>query len=389
MYSGFVRDYNPGCFLILHVTLQELRARIPDAVFDIYARDIRGSYHGVRRDVLHGVVINHFTSVSQIELLDDVLTTYDAIVIGGDVVWGFGGASCDIFFLQSRRFRARSKPVVIFNCVHTFLTRSRVCGSAPEADELRWLRLVPPDRMGAEHQRRFVEACSRATYVSVRTPYVKAMLDDIGVSGARCVADPAFLLNRDDLDRWRVRMPQMSGRRVITVAAHWSKIDSFLDAIAEREMDRDIVIYPYSMQYGHLELVIAARRRFGDRFGYLDRYYEPLETASIIGQGAASINDTYHGMVLAILAGIPFVTFNNEPKHSSRFYNLLQPLELSGRCVDWSVAEELDHRARVRVWHDAFDRLETAYQPVTARVQELQKELSHHFDDIAALIVDA
>ncbi len=388
MYAGFFRDYNPGCFLIGLCTLEQLRCRLPDASFDIYARDFCGQYKGIRTETMRGIAIHHFPVGDQQSMLDGCLRSYDAVVIGGDVVWGDGERENDIFFLDSPSFLQASQPIVLYNAVHTFLGRKDVswCRTAIGSLRQRAARLRGFTRGSGlvDHRARLRRCCLRASYVSVRAPYVQALLQGIvgSTRTVHCVPDPVFALEPSS--------PATRGRPwdlpAIGVSVRQWMADSFLDAV-DRTPDLDgvrVVLYPYSRQYNQLEFVLSVRNRCGTRFEYIDAYPDPIDTLSLFGQFSASIHDTFHGTVLALTHGIPFAVFDTEPAERSRKRQLLERLHQTDRCIDLGSGGS-DHRSRVEAWLEAF-RMARTRPAAGADCRALRDDVEAHFDRMATVI---
>ncbi len=152
MYGGYFGERNPGCFLILEATLAALQRRLPDVMFDIYAEDAIARFEGLREQVVHGRELRFFSSQWGTTLLRTSLASYDAIVLGGDVILAPPPAP-SVFLLESPELMESPRPPVFYNAAHTALS----------AEEI----LTGP------HAERFRRLCARADYVGVRTEYAE------------------------------------------------------------------------------------------------------------------------------------------------------------------------------------------------------------------------
>ena len=83
MYGGMWREYNPGCYMIAVKTLDEMRRRLPRATFSVFSIDNRSELHGCFHENAYGLDIQFFSRSYQLSLLEDVLSRYDALIIGG------------------------------------------------------------------------------------------------------------------------------------------------------------------------------------------------------------------------------------------------------------------------------------------------------------------
>ncbi|MFY0536161.1 polysaccharide pyruvyl transferase family protein [Nannocystis pusilla] len=173
--------------------------------------------------------------------------------------------------------------------------------------------------------------------MGVRTEYVRDALRELGCADkvAFC-PDPTLSLDLHEVLRG-IEVPRLKRDKKIlglSVMAHF--IEGIVDAIAADAdfLDEyDLWIYPYSRQYNHIEAVLRIQQKYGNRFHYIERYQDPLATVALMAQFDASINDTYHGTIAALLAGIPFLVIDREDEVRSRSRNLLRLFSREDRIV--------------------------------------------------------
>lgn len=316
MYGGYFGERNPGCFLILEATLAALQRRLPDVTFDIYSEDAIARFEGVREQVVHGRELRFFSSQWGTTLLRTRLASYDALVLGGDVILA-PPPPPSVFLLESPEFRETPGPPVFYNAAHTALS----------ADEI----------LTGAHVERFRGLCARASYVGVRTEYARDALTALGYGDkvAFC-PDPTLSLDLPELIRGLEVPPPKRDKKIlgVSVMAH------FVDAVAEALLadaalreQYDVWFYPYSRQYNHIESVLRTRQKYGDAFHYVDEYQDPLDTVALMSMFDASINDTYHGTIVALLLGIPFLVIDREDPIRSRHRNLLRLFSMEDRIL--------------------------------------------------------
>ncbi len=312
MYGGPFREYNPGCFMIGYQAWQELKRRLPDAEYDFYAIDNFGPYEGLQVEEESGIPIRYFGRHHQIDLLENELSTYDALVVGGDVVWGgVAGLENDIFVLNSQTFLNRSRPVVAFNSVYSFYT-AETFGDARE---------------------KFLNACRRAKYVSVRTLYLKRLLEDNGAEDVSYVPDPVLNLDMSAFDSIpaTVKIPPSSKPKLgISISA--LSVYELIETLRNVDLsDFDVWIHPYTRQFHTIETVLRLKKAFGPRFNYIERYLDPIESFRLIGQFDVSFNDTLHGTIAAMIQGVSFIVMNGEDMRISRLEHLLSLFGMGGK----------------------------------------------------------
>lgn len=382
IYGGFSQEYNPGSFALGYVTAAELRRRLPAAQIDVYSRDIFADYDDLSIDEEAGLTVRFFPTAWKERMLTEILPGYDAVVVGGDVVWGDGSPDEDVFFLDDERF-ASTRPVVAFNVVHSWLRAADV--AAPQLVRRRpW---HPEATVLTDHRRRLLGACRRARYVAVRTAHLRELLTDLGVEGVVEVPDPVFLLDPSVLPEPDLRPLRRSGRPLLGISA-----SAFLSNVlraALRSVDLsafDVLVYPFSRQHLHLETVLRLKKELGSELQFLERYPGPLEALSLVGKLDLSINSTMHGTLAAMIQNVPFVTFDSEDPAISRKHQLLQRFGLEGRILRLSG----DFARDVRTIVEGLPPL-LAERPVASEqaLASARGAVRQHFDALVAALTGA
>ncbi|HKG20344.1 MAG TPA: polysaccharide pyruvyl transferase family protein [Blastocatellia bacterium] len=364
LYGGPFREYNPGCFMIGWQTLRELQKRIPDAQFDLYSIDNFAPYSGLQAEEEMGVTLRFFGRHHQIDLLEGDLSSYDLLVVGGDIVWGgVPGLDNDIFLLNSKAFLERSTPAVAFNSVYSFYT-SETFGEARE---------------------KFANACNRAKYVSVRTMYMKEMMEGHGIENISFVPDPVLALDMSVFDGKEpaVRLPGSSKPRLgISISA--LSVYELIEALRRVDLSGfDVWLYPYTRQFHTIETVLRVKKAFGSRFNYIERYLDPAESFRLIGQFDTSFNDTLHGTIAAIIQGVSFIVVNSEDVRISRLEHLLSLFGMGGKMM--RQGDSFSENAAA--WAEALPHfLNNPLRVAEGDLTRVRATIREHFDKIAGLI---
>lgn len=379
MYGGYFAERNPGCFLILEASLRALEQRLPETSFDIYSQDTVGRTEGLRQEVVHGRTLHYFSSYAGPSLLDSRLGDYDALVFGGDIILA-PPPPPSVFFLESPGFQPTTSPPIFYNAAHTSLS----------AEDIQYGR----------HAERLRRLCEHATYVGVRTVYARDALRTIGDPNKIAFApDPALSLDLQALVRTISSPAIESQKKILGVSLMAHFIEPVVEAISNDAAllnEYEVWIYPYSRQYNHIEAVLRIRQRYGDRFKYIDRYQDPLDTVALMSQFDASINDTYHGTIVALLMGVPFLVIDREDPLRSRNRNLLELFSLEERIVSSarhgitdSNEQLLLDDALVQHWAGFLQTLRESPRGQARALHDVQALVESHFDRIAQGILAA
>jgi len=139
--------------------------------------------------------------------------------------------------------------------------------------------------------------------------------------------------------------------------------------------------------------VLRIKQRYGAMFNYIERYQDPLDTVALMSRFDASINDTYHGTIVALLLGMPFVVIDREEPIRSRNRNLLRLFALEDRIVPSRPDGLTDGSddlllgdALVERWSGALRRLREKPRRTLGAAQAL---IDAHFDRIAHGIISS
>lgn len=358
MYGGYYRgEYNPGCIMICLKTYQELKKRIADCEIDIYSIDHEAEGDEIVTENKDGLEINFFPASQGVSLLNSTFSQYDALVIGGDVIWRDFYEQSGIFFIDSEPFLATEKPVVLFNCVHRF-------NSVKTSEQL------------------FVNIEKRSKYISVRTSFLKDELNEIGVNKVKTIPDPVLDLEFKKIDKKSKKKP------LVGISVSLNLCDPLLSILNNSDLSEfDICFYPYSRQYDNHITVMAIKSFFGDRFSYVLDYKDPLETFEMIAGFDISVSDTYHGTIAALIQNVPFVCINTEPPVSSRITHLLKPFGLEKQIVSTYMEEgEGEYETFARCLREFNTLLRNPPRVRDEQLRDVKKVIQGHFDEMAEII---
>lgn len=359
MYGGYYRgDYNPGCIMICLKTHRELKKRISNCEIDIFSIDIKTETDEIVKEHKNGLEINFFPARKGVALLNSLFSRYDALVIGGDVIWSeYYEKNASIFFINSKAFLATQKPAVLFNCVHRFKT--------VETKENLFLNIQ-----------------KRSDYIAVRTEYFKNELDEIGVTKVKAIPDPVLDLHLKKGPKKRNKKP------LIGISISMKLSDPFITLLKQSDLSKfDLCFYPYSRQYDNHISVMSIKSIFGEQFSYILEYKDPLETFEMISSFDISVNDTYHGTIAALIQNIPFVCIDTEPPISSRKTHLLKPFKLEQQVVSlFPELGESNMETGSRCVQE-FNRLINNPPCVNEeQLKEVKATIQNHFDEMARII---
>jgi len=363
MYGGMWKEFNPGCFMTGLKTYKEL-LKINGSKVDIYSIDNKMKGKVLLREDCYGLPITFFSRDIQLDLLENTLSEYDTVVIGGDIVWGGDDVvdDNDIFFARSEKFLSNKSPNLIINCVHTFY------------DDLEIKNV----------SKRFIDVCKRADYVSVRTAAIERRLRSIGIENTVHVPDLAL-----GLDPVILRAPKDRGhsKKLRIGLSVRSKLSTEMISLLEQPFwdDYELVVWPFSRQYYCLETVQKIKEQFGDRFQYIEKYHPPNYSFGMMRNFDLSINDTYHGTIAAILAGTPFISLDVEKEVTSRKDQLLRDLDVD---VSSNIRLSSDSTSNTEVLKREISKkiLERSLEKTPIALNEVRDRISRHFGKIRALI---
>lgn len=366
MYGGMWREYKPGCFMIGHKTKDELQKHIPDSNIDLYSIDNKKKGTGIDIETVCGIDLRFFGRESQINFLDSALTQYDAIVVGGDIVWGGDDVveDNDVFFVDSPKFLQTKTPAVLFNCVHTFY-----------------------DDEGIELQKeKFTRAVERASYVSVRTKAIQERLLRLGLTNIEFVPDPVLDMDVSSFPQNTQFLPTERDKPFMGISIRDRLSQELIDTLeASPFEDFEVVVFPYSRQYRNMETLEKVRKRFGSRFLYFDQYLDPVQSYQFIGELDLFLNDTYHGIIASILYGKPFISLDVEPEITSRKQQLLQTVGIS---EDYNIRLAYNHpQNAAKMINTIPGLLKKPIQHHAGTLMDIRTQIQKHYDRMAAIII--
>jgi polysaccharide pyruvyl transferase WcaK-like protein len=359
MYGGYYRgDYNPGCIMIGVKTYQELKKRIENCEIDVFSIDTKTKNDGIVWEHKDGLDINFFPAREGVSLLNSIFAGYDALVIGGDVIWSKEyEEEGKIFFLDDESFLATKKPVVLFNCVHRF-------DSVETKENL------------------FKHIEQRSAYIAVRTEFFKNELNKIGIDRVKALPDPVLDLELKKVNKRPTKKP------LIGISVSLKLCDALIAVLKHSDLSEfDVCFYAYSRQYDNHVTVMKMRSVFGDRFSYIVDYKDPMETFEMIAGFDISVSDTYHGTIAAIIQNVPFVCINTEPRVSSRKTWLLKPFQLEDRIVStYPEPGEGDMEIANRCFQEFNALISNPPRVEDSQLKNVKKLIQKHFDDMADII---
>lgn len=366
MYGGMWREFNPGCFLIAHKTKQELQSRMPSAQVDIHSIDNKSRKELPQKVAIGGLKLCFFGSDEQQSFLDSTIDSYDALVMGGDIIWGGDDVvqDNDIFFVNSPKFLASKGPTVLFNSVHTFYDDDSINGE----------------------REKFRRAHERAAYTAVRTPAVRDRLTRLGLENVAYTPDPVLDLDIHTLPKASKFLTTKRDKPLLGISIRKKLAKDLIEALKQINTDAfNIVVFPFSRQYDNMEALEEIREAFGTAFDYFDTYLDPVQTYQLVGELDLFLNDTYHGNIAAIIHRKPFISLDVESEITSRKQQLFEVAALDQR---YNVRLALDDRDNVASLVDEVPRLLAS--PLSydkAAMRDVHNRVQTHFDIMANTIM--
>jgi len=365
MYGGMWREYNPGCFWTGYKTYQEMRARFPHSHIDAYSIDNQMEEEHMPQENPCGLLpLRFFSREKQMELLEDILPQYDAVVMGGDIIWGGDDVVEDnpIFFAQSPTFLASEDPSLLFNCVHTFYEDEQIL----------------------DMQETFRRACERASYISVRTQAIRERLKRIGIP-QNIHYVPDIVLDCDLGPFLQSRPRPESLKPTLGISVRSSLAQDLVEFLKRADLHNfDVSLFPFSRQYNNLKTVRHVKEAFRERYRYIETYGDPVESFLEVGDFDAVIVDTLHGITAAVLQNTTFVSLDVEQEQTSRKDQQLDAL---------GIGKERNIRLNAHdgsALVDMADRIpDLLEQPCTVdreRLLAIRHIIQTHFDTMAHII---
>ena len=360
------QEYNPGCFLVGYKTYSEIKKRFPKAKIDLFAIQNKLSGNKIIKENKFGLMpLIFFSRQIQIKLLENVLSEYDVLIIGGDIVWGGDDVveDNDIFFINSKKFLASRKTMVLFNCIHTFY-----------------------DDHGIQPmKKKFQQACSRACYVSVRTKPIQERLKKLGIK-QKIHFVPDIVLDLDLKKNQNVKLPEAkTNKPKLGIAVRSKIVNEFIEALKNIDLGRyEVYFFAYSQQYDNLKTVGEIKKVFKNKFHYIEKYYNPIESFKLIGNFNFLINDTFHGIIAAALQNIPFISIDVEPEKTSRKDQLLESL---GVRKKWNIRIKYHNPKNAGILSEEINNLlNKKFMTNRKKIEASQRLVKKHFDMMEKII---
>ncbi|MCX2719857.1 polysaccharide pyruvyl transferase family protein [Lentiprolixibacter aurantiacus] len=168
---------------------------------------------------------------------------------------------------------------------------------------------------------------SRLNYISVREQSGLVILKDLGITNAKQVLDPVFLLDRE----------------------YWKKL------ALKNEINKDyVMVYDFDSNFKIRELALELKRRNGwdiitvnQKIPYADQNHfrkGPDYFLSLIYNAKFVISNSFHAVAFSLIFEKDFLVFNRTDKINTRMRDLLQSLDLEHLLVahDCNVANLID-----------------------------------------------
>jgi len=365
MFGGMWQEYNPGCYLVGYKTYTEIQKRFPAAKIDMFAIQNKLEGNKIIRENKFGLMtLNFFPRRIQMKLLENILSKYDVLIIGGDIVWGGDDVveDNDIFFINSKKFLAANKTKVIFNCIHTFYD----------------------DQTIRQMTEKFRQACGHASYVSVRTKPIQKRLKKMNIPNVNYVPDVVLDF---DLEEFKdVKIPKAkTNKPKLGIAVRFKLAKEFTEALKKIDLDKyEVYCFAYSRQYSDLETIKEIKKVFGNKFHYLEKYHSPIGSFKIIKNFDFLINDTFHGLIAATLQNVPFISIDVEPEKTSRKDQLLESIGVDKK---WNIRVKYHDLKNAEILSRKINRLlMDKFQYNDQKLKESRKLIEKHFDAIEQTI---
>jgi hypothetical protein len=368
MYGGMWREFNPGCFLIAHKTKQELQSRIPLARIDISSIDNKSQSDLPKNVAIGGLDLSFFGSNEQQDFLDSTIDTHDALVMGGDIIWGGDDVvqDNDIFFVNSPKFLANSKPVVLFNSVHTFYDDNSIYSQ----------------------REKFRRAHERASYTAVRTPAVRDRLERLGLEEVAYTPDPVLDLDINTLPKADAFLPTDRDKPLLGISVRKKLAKDLIKTLKQVDTSAyNVVVLPFSRQYDNMGALEEIKKAFGGTFSYFDRYLDPVQTYQLVGELDIFLNDTYHGNIASIIHRKPFISLDVEPELTSRKQQLF---EVTGLDQRYNIRLALDASGNIAKLVNELPGLLTSPLSYSKKsLDDVHSRVQRHFDVMSDTILNA
>jgi polysaccharide pyruvyl transferase CsaB len=349
---------NTGDEAILAAILDQLRARVPNAIIQVVAGDVQ--------------YIRAQFSVETVPW-DDWSAIVQAVKRSDLIIQGGGGLFFDYWGFDPKSLLQNTAPDLAhfggFSLLAGLFHKPFMlyaCGVGPLfTDEGReMVRLV----------------FSLAHCATVRDAESKALLEEIGMDGARVLvtADPAFSLQMADPQRVDAILAQSQinpGLPLICVAPRpwefgisqstWEKQLAQNLALFASKKAAQILLIPFHKGYDDATIQRIQAQLPADTVRVLGNGYSVSEIASVIGRSNLLVGMRLHSLLFAILTGTPAVALAYDPK----VRNLARRIGHEEICLDLEDLTNLESHM-TRVW-ERRDELQKDFLTVGSGLKSL------------------
>ena len=233
--------------------------------------------------------------VNTLEELQRQSLHYDALIAGSDQIWnatmmkGINSA----YFLQFGN---------------------------EDALRISYAASIGTDEIPPQYRMLFQRYLKDFDYISVREKKAREQVMQLTDQPVDLVADPTFLLKRQDFDRIR-KKPKTSGKYIYVHNVHLQRVDESLNSVAE-EMSKRLGL-PIIHNW--------AQKVYANEAGHFTGGIE--EFVGLVSEAEYVITNSFHCTVFAIIYNRNFITVPHF-KNPDRMRNLLEDLGISEHLID-------------------------------------------------------
>ena len=371
---GFLGAYsidNAGDAIVGYATRQALRARLPAAEQIVYAPAFPHAIWNHAWDRERGID----TEIVQVPADDtlDWAAELDALVIGGGGIINLDPSFRPFLLGRAERYQGAAA----WNAV---CSQNQPWYAGEYAETYDAVRAC----------------CERLRHVAVRNKTTLAFVRRCGFAGeVHLVPDPAIGLvlppdlepRVDDIvrelglgDRLRIGISLGPTLHDPRTAAFYRELFAAL-AIVQRDLDAQLVVFPWSHIQGDDPVVATVAAQFPDAL-VVRRRLAPLELWGLVGRMHAYIGVRYHAMIAAFAQNVPFLVIDeylSDAVASSKTRELVAELGLEPhylcpwlpRSPAWKVEQVIRAHAQVSF---------------TNRIVELRARIDAHYTRMLAAL---
>lgn len=188
-----------------------------------------------------------------------------------------------------------------------------------DAIRISYAASIGTDEIPAEYKMMFRRCLRDFDYISVREKRAQEEVQALTSLPVDLVADPTFLLEREDFDALR-KEPEAAGKYIYVHNVHLSRVDEALNGVVE-EMSRRLnlpVIHNWS------------KKVFSNEAGHFTGGVG--EFLGLVASAEYVVTNSFHCTVFAIIYQRNFITVPHY-KHPDRMRNLLESLGVSEHLI--------------------------------------------------------